>query len=134
MFTGKGRLIGTAGALPTFAGRVKGTEARLRQAVLGRSGKASLLIRRTNLNLNSRGPYPPWPAPSTELELTLALDNWGFFLLTANGASMPTSLALIRTNLQPLFGTSYPVHGMLSGQFFTAKGTRANPETLPRLF
>ena len=63
---------------------------------------------------------------SAELELTLALDNWSFdadsdwtFDVTLIGADTD--------DLQKLLGTSYPAHGMLSGQFH-GKGTRAAPE------
>ena len=63
---------------------------------------------------------------SAELELILDLDNYGFdpgsdwnFDVTLTGSDTD--------DLQKLFGTSYPAHGMLSGQFH-GKGTRAAPE------
>ena len=56
----------------------------------------------------------------------MALDEWSF---------LPESMwtfdaTLVRTDtdgLQALFGTSYPVHGMLSGDFH-GKGTHADPQ------
>src|SRR5207244_1526616 len=63
---------------------------------------------------------------TAQFELEVALDHWNFY---------PSSLwsldaTLVRTEtdgLQALLGTSYPVHGLLSGTFHAA-GTRAEPQ------
>ncbi len=118
----QGRLIGPLGA-PTFAGRVKGTEARYGKLYWDEV-EGELTYSPGELNL-TRGRVRRGRS-STELELTLALDNWSFspdsqWSFDANLIGADTD------DLQPLFGTSYPVHGMLSGQFH-GKGTRASPE------
>src|SRR5712664_2084267 len=118
----QGRLIGPLGA-PTFAGRVKGTEARYGKLYWDEV-EGELTYSPDELIL-TRGRVRRGHS-STELELTLALDNWSFspdsqWSFDANLIGADTD------DLQPLFGTSYPVHGMLSGQFH-GKGTRASPE------
>ena len=62
---------------------------------------------------------------SAELELFLDLDDWGFD--PESNWTFDTNLVSADTNdLQQLLGTSYPTHGILTGQFH-GKGTRANP-------
>ncbi len=62
---------------------------------------------------------------SAQIDLSLTLDDWSFL------PESPWSLdvALVRTDsdgLQSLLGTSYPAHGLLTGNFHV-KGTHANP-------
>ena len=63
---------------------------------------------------------------SADLELSLDLDNWSFapdsqWTFDVNVVAADTD------DLQGLLGRSYPVHGILTGQFH-GKGTRAAPE------
>lgn len=63
---------------------------------------------------------------SASLELRLELDDWAFhpesaWSFDATAERAPTD------GLQSLFGTAYPVRGLLSGQFH-GRGTRADPE------
>lgn len=63
---------------------------------------------------------------SVALELRLELDDWAFhpesaWSFEATAERAPTD------GLQSLFGTAYPVSGLLSGQFH-GRGTRADPE------
>ena len=126
MISGKahwqGRLTGPIVG-PTFAGHVKGSEARYEQLYWDQLegdmtySPEGFSIARATAN---RGPS------SAQFEYSLALDEWSF---------LPESMwsfdaTLVRTDtdgLQALFGTSYPVHGMLSGDFH-GKGTRADPQ------
>jgi translocation and assembly module TamB len=63
---------------------------------------------------------------SAELELFLELDNWGFD--PDNEWTFDSNLVAANTDdLQQLLGTTYPAHGVLTGQFH-GKGTHANPE------
>jgi len=118
----QGKLLGPLGA-PTFAGRVRGTEARY-GGLYWDELEGELTYSPDELTL-TRGRVRRGHS-STELELTLALDNWSFspdsqWSFDANLVGADTD------DLQQLFGTSYPAHGMLSGQFH-GKGTRATPE------
>ena len=61
-----------------------------------------------------------------QFDLSLELLDWSF--LPDN--SWNANATLVRTDtdgLQSLFGSSYPVHGLLSGDYHV-RGTRANPE------
>jgi len=63
---------------------------------------------------------------SAQIELALELDEWSFapdsnWRFDADLAQTPTE------GLQEMFSWSYPVHGLLSGQFHM-RGTRANPQ------
>ena len=118
----QGRLIGPLGA-PTFTGRVRGTEARYGMLYWDEL-EGELTYSPNELTL-ARGRVRRGRS-STELELGLALDNWSFspdsqWSFDANLVGADTD------DLQQLFGTSYPAHGILSGQFH-GKGTRASPE------
>jgi translocation and assembly module TamB len=65
-------------------------------------------------------------ASSAQIELWLELKNWSF---TPN-AEWKFDADLSRTpteGLQEIFGWSYPVHGLLSGQFH-GRGTHSNPQ------
>jgi translocation and assembly module TamB len=63
---------------------------------------------------------------TAELELHLALDRWSF----RDESAWSATAELVRApldGLQSLFGVSYPVTGLLTGQF-RGSGTRAEPE------
>ncbi len=121
-FHWQGRMTGHLDG-PTFAGLVKGTNARygtlhwdeLEADVTYSPDQLHLVRGRARLGRSS-----------AELELMLELDGYGFnadndwtFDVTLTGSDTD--------DLQKLFGTSYPAHGMLSGEFH-GKGTRAAPE------
>jgi translocation and assembly module TamB len=121
-FRWQGHITGLL-ASPTFAGRVEGTEARY-DGLFWDALEGDISYSRDGLQV-ARGRARRGHS-SAELELTVSLDNWRFpadaeFTLNANlvGASL--------SDLQALAGTSYPVNGMLTGQF-RGRGTRANPE------
>jgi translocation and assembly module TamB len=118
----QGRLTGPLGG-PTFAGRVKGTEARY-GALYWDELEGDLTYSPDELHI-ARGRARRGHS-SAELELSLALDTWNFsadseWSFDANLVGADTD------DLQQLLRTSYPAHGMLSGQFH-GKGTRASPE------
>ncbi len=61
-----------------------------------------------------------------QLELQLELDRWSFH--PENRFTVEANLVRAATDdLQELFGSSYPAHGLLTGQFH-GRGTRADPE------
>ncbi len=63
---------------------------------------------------------------SASFDFWLGLQDWGF--RPASGWSLAAELVRAPTDeLQSLFGTSYPVRGLLTGQF-RGRGTRATPE------
>jgi translocation and assembly module TamB len=118
----QGRLTGPLGA-PTFAGRVKGTEARY-GALYWDELEGELTYSQDEL-LIARGRARRGRS-SAELELSLALDNWGFS--PDSEWSFDANLVGANTDdLQQLINSSYPAHGLLTGQFH-GKGTRASPE------
>ncbi len=121
-FHWEGRLTGRLDA-PTFTGHVKGTQARY-GTLFWDELEGELTYSPNQLHFYRararRG------KSSADLELSLALDNWGFdpdsewtFDLNLVGADTD--------DLQKMLGTSYPAHGILTGQFH-GKGTRAAPE------
>ena len=121
-FHWQGRLTGPL-ASPIFMGHVKGTEATY-GALYWDEVEGELLYSRDELHL-VRGRVRRGHS-SAELELSLALDNWNFsadreWSFDANLIGADTD------DLQKLLGTSYPAHGLLTGQFH-GKGTRASPE------
>jgi translocation and assembly module TamB len=121
-FHWQGRLTGPLGG-PTFAGRVKGTEARY-GALYWDEVEGELTYSPDELRI-ARGRASRGHS-SAELELSLALDDWNFS--PDSEWNFDTNLVGADTDdLQQLLGLSYPAHGMLSGQFH-GKGTRASPE------
>jgi translocation and assembly module TamB len=121
-FHWQGRMTGHLDG-PTFAGLVKGTDARygtlhwdeLEADVTYSPNQLHLVRGRARLGRSS-----------AELELMLALDGYGF----NPDSDWTFDLALTGSDtddLQNFFGTSYPAHGTLSGEFH-GKGTRAAPE------
>lgn len=116
----QGRLTGPIAA-PTFAGHVKVAKAQYDRlywdAVEGDmnySPDGFDFVRATA----SRG------SSSAQMELSLTLDRWNF----RPESPWSFDVTLVRTDsdgLQSLLGTSYPVHGVVSGTFH-AKGTRAS--------
>src|ERR1700730_10263772 len=121
-FHWQGRLTGPLGA-PTFAGRFKGTDARY-GALSWDELEGELTYSPDELRIE-RGRARRGRS-SAELELSLALDNWGF----SPGSEWSFDANLVGADtddLQQLSGTSYPAHGLLTGQFH-GKGTRAKPE------
>lgn len=108
---------------PTFAGQVKGSDARYGDLYWDELD-TELTYSADQLHLE-RGRVRRGRS-SAEMELLLALDNWSFdpdsdWNLDVNLVGADTD------DLQHLLGTSYPAHGVLTGQFH-GKGTRANPE------
>jgi translocation and assembly module TamB len=121
-FHWQGRLTGPLGG-PTFAGHMKGTEARY-GALYWDEVEGELTYSPDELHLE-RGRVRRGRS-SAELELSIALDNWRFS--ADSGWSGDANLVGADTDdLQKLLGTSYPAHGLLTGQFH-GKGTRASPE------
>jgi translocation and assembly module TamB len=121
-FHWQGRLTGPL-AGPTFAGRVKGVEARY-GALYWDEVEGELTYSMYELHL-VRGRVRRGRS-SAELELSLALDNWNFsddreWSFDANLVGADTD------DLQKMLGTSYPAHGLLTGEFH-GKGTRVSPE------
>jgi translocation and assembly module TamB len=121
-FHWQGRLTGPLGG-PTFAGHVKGTEARY-AALYWDQLEGELTYSPDELRF-ARGRASRGHS-SAELELSLTLDTWNF----SPESEWNFDATLVGTDtgdLQQLLGTSYPAHGTLSGQFH-GKGTHANPE------
>jgi translocation and assembly module TamB len=121
-FHWQGRLTGPLGG-PTFAGHVKGTEARY-GALYWDQLEGELTYSPDELRF-ARGRASRGHS-SAELELSLTLDTWNF----SPESEWNFDATLVGTDtgdLQQLLGTSYPAHGTLSGQFH-GKGTHANPE------
>jgi translocation and assembly module TamB len=121
-FHWQGRLTGPLGG-PTFAGHVKGTEARY-GALYWDQLEGELTYSPDELRF-ARGRASRGHS-SAELELSLALDTWNF----SPESEWNFDATLVGTDtgdLQQLLGTSYPAHGLLSGQFH-GKGTHADPE------
>ena len=98
---------------PTFTGHAKGTEAKY-GALYWDELEAELTYSPDQLHLQ-RGRARRGRS-SAELELMLALDNWGF--TPDSDWTFDVNLVGADTDdVQHLLGTSYPAHGMLSGQF-----------------
>jgi len=121
-FHWQGRLTGPLDG-PTFTGHVKGNDASY-GSLYWDDVELELTYSPDQLYL-ARGRVRRGKS-SADLELMLALDNWGFspesewtFDVTLAGADTD--------DLQKLMGTSYAAHGFLTGQFH-GKGTRAQPE------
>ena len=108
---------------PTFAGHVKGTNSRYDRLYwdeiegdMSYSPDGFSFTRATA----RRGPS------SAQIEYSMALDQWSFL----PDSSWNFDVSLVRTDsdgLQSLFGTSFPVHGTVTGNFH-GKGTRASPQ------
>ncbi len=116
-----GRLTGPLGG-PTFAGHFKGMEANY-GSLYWDDLEGELTYSPDELRLERtrarRG------QSSADLELALDLDDWSFNPESA--WSLDLNLVGADTDdLQKMVGTSYPAHGMLTGQFHE-KGTRAQP-------
>jgi translocation and assembly module TamB len=121
-FHWQGRLTGPLDN-PTFEGHAKGNDARY-GSLYWDELETELTYSSDQLHL-ARGRARRGHS-SAELELLLALDHWSF----APDSDWNFDLNLVGADtddLQHLAGTSYPAHGMLTGQFH-GKGTRANPE------
>jgi translocation and assembly module TamB len=108
---------------PTFEGHVKGTEARY-GSVYWDEVEGELTYSPDELHF-TRGRVRRGRS-SADLELSIALDKWRFsadseWSFEANLVGADTD------DLQKILGTSYPAHGLLTGQFH-GKGTRASPE------
>jgi len=108
---------------PTFAGRARASHAAygnlLWDAVEGDLTYSPTELRFTRASAR-RG------RATAQFDLRLELDRWAFrdtSQWSANGELVRAPL----DGLQQLFGTSYPVEGLLTGQF-RGSGTRAAPE------
>jgi translocation and assembly module TamB len=121
-FHWQGRLTGPLGG-PTFTGHAKGTDARY-GALYWDELETELTYSPEELRL-ARGRVRRGRS-SAGLELSLVLDDWSF---SPNSKwALDVSLAGAEADdLQKMLGTSYPAHGLLSGQFH-GRGTRASPE------
>lgn len=121
-FHWQGRLTGPLDS-PTFAGHVKGTDARYGNLYWDEV-ETELTYSSDQLHLE-RGRARRGRS-SAALELLLTLDNWDF----APDSDWNFDINLVGADtddLQHLLGTSYPARGLLTGQFH-GKGTRSNPE------
>src|SRR6202049_1509872 len=108
---------------PTFTGRFKGTQAQY-GSLYWDDLEGELIYSPDALHI-PRGRARRGRS-SAELELTLDLDNWGFS--PESGWTFDVNLVGADTDdLQKMLGTSYPAHGLLTGEFH-GKGTRAQPE------
>ncbi len=121
-FHWEGRLTGPLGG-PTFAGHFKGSEAQY-GSLYWDDLEGELTYSPDELRI-ARGRARRGRS-SAELELGLDFDNWGFspeseWTFDVNLVGSDTD------DLQKMLGTSYPAHGLLTGQFH-GKGTRAQPE------
>lgn len=108
---------------PTFSGHVQGYQAAYGK-VLWDEVRGDLTYSPRVLRLERASARRG--RSSVSLELWMELDSWGFrpgnqWTLTADLERAPTD------ELQSLLGVSYPVSGLLTGQF-RGRGTRANPE------
>ena len=121
-FHWQGRLTGPLDG-PTFSGHVKGAEARF-GSLYWDEIETEITYSPDQLYL-ARGRVRAGKS-SAELELMIALDGWGFS--PESEWTIDFTLANADTDdLQKLMGSSYPAHGILSGEFH-GKGTRAQPE------
>ncbi len=121
-FHWQGRLTGPLDD-PIFEGYAKGTDARYGELYWDEI-ETQLTYSSDQLHLE-RGRARRGKS-SAELELLLALDNWGF----APDSEWNFDVNLVGADtddLQHLIGTSYPARGILTGQFH-GKGTRSKPE------
>lgn len=117
-----GRMTGRLDS-PTFNGHVKGTDAEY-GSLYWDELEGELTYSATQLHLSRsrarRG------RSSADIELAMTLDNWGFD--PDNEWTFDINLIGADTrDLQTLLGTSYPAHGVLTGEF-RGKGTHASPE------
>ncbi len=116
-----GQLTGPLGG-PMFDGHFKGTEAQY-GSLYWDDLEGELIYSPDELRID-RGRARRGKS-SAELELGLDLDNWGFDPESA--WTFDVNLVGADTDdLQKMLGTSYPAHGVLTGQFHE-KGTRADP-------
>jgi translocation and assembly module TamB len=121
-FHWQGRLTGPLDN-PTFTGYAKGTDARYGDLYWD---EVETEITYSSDQLHLERTRARRGRSSGELELLLALDHWNF----APNSNWNFDINLVGADtddLQELLGTSYPAHGMLTGQFH-GTGTRANPE------
>jgi len=117
-----GRLTGPLGG-PTFTGHFKGMEAAY-GSLFWDDLEGGLTYSPDGLQI-ARGRARRGRS-SADLELALNLDNWGF----DPESEWTFDISLVGTDtddLQKILGTSYALHGLLTGQFH-GKGTRAQPE------
>jgi len=114
----EGRIVGPAGR-PTFIGHLRGESARYEDWTVD-SIEGDVTYSPQELTF-ARGRVQRG-AVTSEIELSLFLTEWSFLPennFTADATIQGTPLDA----LQPLFGTSYRVRGLLSGRFH-GRGTR----------
>lgn len=121
-FHWKGTLSGPIDG-PTFAGHVAGSDARYGDLywdeIEGDMSYSPDGFRLTQGRARRRD-------SSAQIELSLTLDDWNFG--PDNPWNFDATLSRTETGgLQALLGSSFPVHGLLSGTFH-GSGTRAKPE------
>jgi translocation and assembly module TamB len=116
-----GKISGPSGG-PTFSGHVRGENVRYSSFILD-SLDGDLVYSPTELSL-SRGHVRRGETASS-VEVKLALTDWSF--LADNSWSADASLEKTSVeDLQQLAGWSYPVRGILTGEFH-GRGTRNEP-------
>ncbi|MHB8501211.1 MAG: translocation/assembly module TamB domain-containing protein [Candidatus Acidiferrales bacterium] len=116
-----GKITGPDGR-PTFSGHVRGERVRYNGLALD-SLETDLSYSSTQLAL-SRG-HARFGAMDTQIEGTLGLTDWSFLPDDEWAADVSFDKAPVET-IQKLFGWTYPVEGVLSGQLH-GHGTRKEP-------
>jgi translocation and assembly module TamB len=116
-----GKITGPGGH-PTFSGRLRGEHVRYNGLALD-SIEGDISYSSTELGL-ARGKLH-FGAMQTEIEGTLDLTDWSFLPENEWTADVNFDKSSVET-IQKLFGWTYPVQGVLSGQLH-GHGTRAAP-------
>ncbi len=108
---------------PTFTGHLRGANAAYGD-LLWDEVEGDIIYSPSELRLQRT--YARRGRSTAQLDLQLALQRWSF----TDASSWSATAELVRApldGLQSLFGTSYPVSGLLTGQF-RGSGTRSAPE------
>jgi translocation and assembly module TamB len=116
-----GKILGPSGG-PTFQGQVRGERVRYDGVFLD-SLDGDLTYSPTQLSL-ARG-HARRGEMGTDVEGTLSLTNWNFLPKNAWSADVNFEKVSVE-GIEQLAGWSYPVRGLLTGQFH-GRGTREEP-------
>ena len=117
-----GKMTGPAGE-PTFAGHVRGEGVRYEKYAFD-SVEGEVVYSPDQLEF-TRGRVRRGEM-NVGMELSLDLDKWSFEPDSTWSADVSLDKAPLDT-IQQIFGSSYPAHGRLSGEFH-GRGTRSEPE------